>query len=253
MPDTPSTIAIESNSSTEAHSPETLDSDLESMDFDAEFHTERNAMMTPAKFTPPFRPHAFPPTPEATPQEVNQGASLSDSALSKTAPIRGIRPTRGVQPSIAGLSSYARKLNEYKATKPSPMASLIAKQKQMIRHHNNACDESASDNDSTIVHHGCLASKKPPIIRPRNHNNNNYRVSKPKAAMMTNKNKDNNKNRLLVSRFELIRVHEAMMEQMDWKLVTQHVACNRSASVYQRAVERVFDAWMEEIDQLEDA
>ncbi|KAL9576035.1 MAG: hypothetical protein Q9212_007445 [Teloschistes hypoglaucus] len=217
------------------------------MDFDAELHIQRNAMMTPVKFTLPFRPHAFPPTPEATPQKANQGTSTPDSAISKTASIRGTRPTRGVQPCILGASSYARKLKEYKATKASLRASLLSK--PSIRH-NNACDASASDNDSTIVHHGCLASK-PTIIRPRN--SNNYRVSKPKAEMMTNKTNNNSKNRLLVSSFELIRVHEAMMEQMDWKLVTQHVACNRSPSVYKRAVERVFDAWMEEIDEMEDA
>ncbi|KAL9576910.1 MAG: hypothetical protein Q9203_007637 [Teloschistes exilis] len=242
MPDTPSTIAIESNSSTEAHSPETLDSDIESMDLDAEF--QRKAMMTPVEFTLPFLPiNAFPPTPEATPQRPT--TSSSDSALSKKASIRGIHTSTGAN------ATFARKLKEYKATKASLTASLLSK--PSIRH--KTCDESASDNDSTIVHHGCLTSSSnhPLIIRPRK--DNHHRVSKPKTAMMTTNNKKNSdkNNRLLISSFELIRVHEAMMQQMDWKLVTQHVACNRPARVYERAVERVFDAWMEEIDKLEDA
>ncbi|KAL8684836.1 MAG: hypothetical protein Q9218_008114 [Villophora microphyllina] len=211
-------------------------SEIEFMDLDIELDFLRNQptdMMTPIKAGLPFRNLIFPPTPEATPEKISETSSCSDSPALGKKPSRGLRPTRGVHPRRGAMSSYGRKIQEYKATKANVNSSLLSK-------HNVATAESASpsENDSTMAHHGSLDSR--PL------RSSNYRIgkSKCKAPMVDNK--------LLITSFELIRVHESLMKQMDWKVVAKNVAANRPASVYKRAVDRVFDAWMEELDELED-
>ncbi|KAL8954402.1 MAG: hypothetical protein Q9183_007142 [Haloplaca sp. 2 TL-2023] len=53
---------------------------------------------------------------------------------------------------------------------------------------------------------------------------------------------------LSISPFELVRLHESLWEQIDWKKVNQHVACNRGAKTYEKVVSRMMDGWMEVLE-----
>ncbi|KAL8964997.1 MAG: hypothetical protein Q9197_006719 [Variospora fuerteventurae] len=52
--------------------------------------------------------------------------------------------------------------------------------------------------------------------------------------------------RARISSFEIRRIKVSVMKQVRWKKVALHVACNRSASVYERWVQGAFDAWMKD-------
>ncbi|KAL8663723.1 MAG: hypothetical protein Q9202_003669 [Teloschistes flavicans] len=223
---------------------QTLDSDIESMDLDTKPFIQRTTTMTPVYTTLPFRHQTFPLTPEATPQKPTRATSSSGYAAQTTPSVRGLRPTRGVHPSAGATSSYDRKMGDYRVSQAKAKINAYLLHQPHIHKKpsfKSDLDAAASDNDSTIAHHGCRSPAAPACTRKKKRHPD--RISKPKAAV--------NGHRLLVSSFELIRLHEAIMAQMDWTSVGRHVAVNRAGRVYKRAVERVFDAWMEDIEALE--
>ncbi|KAL8700811.1 MAG: hypothetical protein Q9201_005245 [Fulgogasparrea decipioides] len=160
----------------------------------------------------------LPPTPAATPQKDRPTTSSCELVALATTPIRGLRPTRGVHP-----RPLATPPHSHKRIQPSDTEDPFTASSKSSRRSSNSMRKLA------------------PLERVLFQRSSKYQ---PKRIFKPNRKNE----KFNLSTFELIRVHESIMKQVDWKTVTRDVAVNRPAYVYKRAMERAFDDWMEELD-----
>ncbi|KAL8731819.1 MAG: hypothetical protein Q9181_004166 [Wetmoreana brouardii] len=202
---------------------ETIDNDDELPDLDDELKriwAQRDATATQAKADDVITHPVFPPTPAATPQKDRPTTSFSEPVAPVTTPIRGLRPTRGVHPRPLATPSHS-----HKRIQPSDTGDPFTASAKSSRRSSNPKRKLAPLERVLFQRSSPFKSQTKPIFK---------------------RNRKNAK--LNLSTFELIRVHESIMQQVNWKTVVSHVAVNRPARVYERAMERVFDDWMEEVD-----
>ncbi|KAL8645552.1 MAG: hypothetical protein Q9210_006646 [Variospora velana] len=190
---------------------EASDSDGDLPDLDHELESQRAAATTSTGAQGSLLGQTLPPTPVTTPMKPHQHTP-----------------------------SHTNSLRTRLVTRIVPSATPATPPRTSKRPHIAHSDDDDDDEELPTT----------PSKRARNHRTtaNAPRVSSiatlsppptPVSTSTTSK-------RARISSFEIRRIKASVMKQVRWKKVAQHVACNRSASVYERGVQGAFDAWMED-------
>ncbi|KAI4162931.1 MAG: hypothetical protein LQ342_003442 [Letrouitia transgressa] len=165
-----------------------------------------------------LRPTIFPPSPAKTPK-------------------RGIRPSRGTKPSLSFVLSHAFHID------PSPTPTLIGSPTPKRR--------IADELPSTPSKRPCplpLSPRSPPRTlppqpRPRQTTFRAQGFLGPGVAKVK---------RPKVSSFELKRVAEEILNQVDWKILAERVALNRRPWVYRKVTKGVLQVEVDRLVEKED-
>ncbi|KAI4128876.1 MAG: hypothetical protein LQ338_002505 [Usnochroma carphineum] len=195
---------------------EVREGDDELPDPDHELHRlqSQRAPITPSKAKATLANPTVLPTPVATPR---QGTSTLNSTPK---PSNGIGHPVHLTPSTTPAQIRKRAyIEESSDSDPIPMPS----KRSRLQDHDSPSENRARRVPSTF--------RVPLTITPQ---------STPGSKIGPGK-------RIRISSFEIRRVKESIMEQMDWDQVAYDVACNRRAGVYKRAVKEVLDGWLEEV------